>query len=93
MNIRSLTGFVDPGWPIRPDRIRTVADVLLSVREGMVAAGYTVQTLRIATPPMADMSPKISLDQRVNFAKQFEAECFAQEIDYCTVGPALPHEP
>jgi uncharacterized protein (UPF0210 family) len=42
---------------------------------------------------MADISPKVSMDRRVNFSKQLEAECFAQEIDYCAVGPALPHEP
>lgn len=93
MNIRALTGFVDPGWPIRPDRIHTVAEALKGVREGLSAAGYTVQTLRIASPPMAEISPKIAMDKRVGFAKQFEAECFAQEIDYCAVGPALPHEP
>lgn len=93
MNIRALTGFVDPGWPIKPDRISTVADALKGVREGMLAAGYSVQSLRLATPPLADITPKVALDNRVNFSKQFEAECFAQEIDYCAVGPALPNEP
>ena len=92
MNIRALTGFVDPGWPIRPDRISTVAEILKAVREGMLAAGYGVQSLRLATPPLSEMAPKVPLDDRVKFSKQFEAECFAQEIDYCAVGPVLPNE-
>lgn len=69
-----------------------LAEVLRAVREGMSAAGYTVQSLRMATPPIAEISPRVPLDARVKFAEQFEAECFAQEIDYCTVGPVLPVE-
>ena len=92
MNIRALTGFLDPGWPIHPERIGLVADTLTSVREGMIAAGYSVQSLRIATPPLSEIVPKVPLTDRLKFAKQFEAECFAREIDYCAIGPALPNE-
>jgi len=90
MNIRALTGFVDPGWPLKPERISAIAKTLMAVREGLRAAGYTVQTLRLAIPPMAEFTPAIPQGERINFAKQLEAECFAQNIDYVALGPALP---
>lgn len=90
MNIRALTGFVDPGWPLKPERISEIAKSLLAAREGLSAAGYTVQTLRLAIQPMAEFTPAIPHSERINFAKQLEAECFAQNIDYVALGPALP---
>jgi uncharacterized protein (UPF0210 family) len=89
MKIRALTGFVDPGWPIEPDRTRNLADCLKSVRDAMVEAGYDVQTLRLATPPPSEMSSPVKIDERVDFARKLEAECFVQGIDYASIGPIL----
>jgi uncharacterized protein (UPF0210 family) len=92
MNIRALTGFLDPGWPLRPERLAHIAENLNSVKEGLHAAGYTVQTLRLATPPPMEMQNAVSANDRIEFAKQLEAECFAQGIDYAAIGPALPDD-
>jgi uncharacterized protein (UPF0210 family) len=89
MKIRALTGFVDPGLPIQPDRIAIIADCLKSVRETVVEAGYEVQTLRLATPPPSEMSNPVGSDERVDFARKLEAECFVQGIDYASMGPVL----
>jgi uncharacterized protein (UPF0210 family) len=90
MKIRALTGFVDPGWPIDPDRIGLVSGCLKAIRESLTEAQYEVQTLRLATPPPTEMTTMIPVDQRPDFARQLEAECFVQGIDYAAVGPVLP---
>jgi len=51
VNIRALTGFLDPGWPLDPKRLAAAAACLANARQALGEAGYTVQTLRLATPP------------------------------------------
>ena len=36
MNIRAVTGFVDPGWPLKPERISEIAKTLMAAREGLI---------------------------------------------------------
>lgn len=93
MNIRALTGFLDPGWPLEPRLIASMAKGLKAAREALGAAGYTVQTLRLATPPPAEMSKRVPPGDRVDLAGQLEAECFVQGLDYAALGPVLPDEP
>jgi uncharacterized protein (UPF0210 family) len=90
MKIRSLTGFVDPGWPIDPGRISNVAACLELIKENLIKVGYEVQTLRIASPPTAEIIPSIPPKERPGYAQQLEAECFVHGIDYSAVGPVLP---
>jgi uncharacterized protein (UPF0210 family) len=90
MKIRALTGFIDPGWPMDTHRITPVADCLKATRERLAEAHYEVQTLRLATPPPAEMTSPISIEQRPDFASQLEAVCFVQGIDYAALGPVLP---
>jgi uncharacterized protein (UPF0210 family) len=90
MEIRALTGFVDPGWPLEPERIGKVAECLKAVRESLTKVGYEVQTLRLATPPPSETSPSIPPIERPGYAQQLEAEAFVHGIDYSAVGPVLP---
>ena len=92
MIIRALTGFLDPGWSLMPEQVGKMAECLQAVRKGLVDAGYEIQTLRIATPPLLEMEQVVSSDERTDFARQLEAECFVQGIDYAALGPALPDE-
>jgi uncharacterized protein (UPF0210 family) len=89
MKIRSLTGFVDPGWPIEPDRIANISDCLKTIRDSFVETGYDVQTLRLATPPPSEMGTMVRTNERPDFARQLEAECFVHGIDYAAMGPVL----
>jgi len=89
MKIRSLTGFVDPGWPIEPDRITNLGDSLKRIRDSLMEAGYDVQTLRLATPPPSEMAIRVQSNERADFARKLEAECFVQGVDYVAVGPVL----
>ena len=92
MNVRALTGFLDPGWPIDPRRIGLLAEALHSARKALQDAGYVVQTLRVATPPPSEMERPVVPADRPELARQLEAQCFVHGIDYAAVGPALPDE-
>ncbi|MEW6567277.1 MAG: hypothetical protein AB1449_03750 [Chloroflexota bacterium] len=76
MNIRALTGFLDPGWPLDPRRIASTAGCLRACRDLLAGAGYTVQSLRLATPPPSAMSRPVPPAERPALARQLEAECF-----------------
>lgn len=93
MNVRAITGFLDPGWPLKPKRIEALADGLKEIRQALAQSGYQVQTLRIATPPPSQMSKPVPPIDRPVLASQIEAECFVHGIDYANLGPALPEEP
>lgn len=93
MNIRALTGFVDPGSPIEARRIAAVAACLHAAKARLEEAGYPVQTLRLATPPPSEMNRPVPPAERPDFARMLEAECFVHGIDYASLGPALAEEP
>jgi uncharacterized protein (UPF0210 family) len=92
MNIRALTGFLDPGWPLEPRRIGALAACLKACREALQTAGYAVQSLRYATPPPAEMVKPVRAADRPELARQLEAEAFVHGLDYACLGPALPDE-
>ncbi|MGH2605058.1 MAG: DUF711 family protein [Anaerolineales bacterium] len=93
MNIRALTGFLDPGWPLDPRRIGALAVCMKTARDALQGAGYPVQSLRLATPPPAEMDRPVPPNRRQELARQLEAECFVHGIDYACLGPALAEEP
>ena len=93
MNIRALTGFVDPGWPLDARRIADVAACLRTAKTRLEEIGYPVQTLRLATPPPAEMNHPVRPADRPEAARQIEAECFVHGLDYASLGPALLEEP
>jgi uncharacterized protein (UPF0210 family) len=93
MNIRALTGFLDPGWPVDSRLISDLASCLGAARDLLAEAGYPVQSLRLATPPPAEFSRPVPPAARAALARQLEAECFVHGIDYAALGPALPEEP
>lgn len=92
MKIRAATGFLDPGWPINHRSIESIADCLKAARQALVRMGYEVQTLRLATPPPSEMERPVPPEERKEFARQLEAECFVHGIDYSAIGPVLPGE-
>jgi hypothetical protein len=92
MNVRALTGFVDPGWPIDPRRIAGLAASMLAARKTLEDAGYAVQTLRLATPPPSQMERPVAPADRPELARRLEAQCFVHGLDYAALGPALPDE-
>jgi uncharacterized protein (UPF0210 family) len=64
-----------------------------SIRSALEAAGYEVQTTRLATPPPSEGSHPVPPEDRTEFAQRLEAEAFVHGFDYAAIGPALPEEP
>lgn len=93
MIVRSLTGFVDPGWPVEPERLDSLANSLSQARDALQEANYEVQSLRLATPPPSEMGRAVPPQERAEFAQRLEAEAFVHDIDYVSIGPVLPDEP
>jgi hypothetical protein len=93
VNIRALTGFLDPGWPVDSQSVSALASCLIAARDALADAGYPVQSLRLATPPPDEFSRSVPPGDRPALARQLEAECFVQGIDYAALGPALPENP
>lgn len=93
MNIRAVTAFIDPGWPIESERIESLGHAIEAVQEALTDAGYEIQSLRLATPPPAEIANGVPPSERDQFAQRLEAEAFVHGFDYAAVGPALPDEP
>ena len=93
MKIRSITIGLDPGFPLKTARIAHGGRFAQAVKAMCEEEGLAVQTLRVATPPfpqyLADCSPATVL----RFARELEACCLANGLDYCALGPVDPGRP
>jgi uncharacterized protein (UPF0210 family) len=89
MNIRTVTCFIDPGFPLADDRFAAAGRSASEVKAALVEAGYTVQTTRLAMTPF----PRVlggDASRVQQLALDLEAACFVHKLDYATVGPARP---
>lgn len=91
MKIRSITYFCHPQWPLQHQQVVREAGVFVDAARGAIqAAGYPVQTTRLATIPFVHLTPE---GQLARLALEMEAACTAAGIDYFSLGPALPEFP
>jgi uncharacterized protein len=89
MNIRTITCFVDPGYPVDDERLAAAGQAAADLRAALHEAGYTVQTVRLAITPF----PRVlggDASKVTQLALDLEAACFIHKIDYATLGPARP---
>jgi uncharacterized protein (UPF0210 family) len=87
MNIRTVTYFLDPGYPLADDRFAVAGQAASEVKTALIDAGYTVQTTRLAMTPFGRVvGGDASRVQQL--ALDLEAACFVHKIDYATLGPA-----
>ncbi len=91
MNIRCITYFCSPGWPLEERVIEEAGAFLQRARAAYEAAGYEVQFTRLATVPF----PKIvhRPDEVTALARGLEALIRQAGIAYASLGPALPDLP
>ncbi len=88
MKIRSITVFVDPGWPVDPLIIQEAGQFTLAARQAYAAAGYEIQTTRLATVPFCQLLPGVDL--AVPFGQELEHLLQPFGCEYVSIGPALP---
>lgn len=93
MKIRSITYFCNPGWPLREKVLRAAGDFLSRARAACQAAGYEVQTTRLATIPFPRLLGTDQLDDLPALAAQIMAAAREAGIAYVSLGPALPDLP
>lgn len=70
-----------------------VGSVLQAAVGSFTEAGYEVQTTRVATPAFPLRSEFSDPDRVVSYAVQIERAAVQNQIDYISIGPALPEYP
>lgn len=92
MKIRSITYFLNPGWPLDETKLRKAGEFLAHATAVYTSAGYEVQTTRLATTPF----PKI-LNGKVEETPLFAQKMFEMlkqiGVAYAALGPALIESP
>ena len=92
MKIRSITYFCNPKYPLDEKSIQMAGEFLVQARSTYEAAGYEVQTTRIATVSFAKL-----LSGRLNetplFAQKLSEMLKQTGVEYAALGPALIESP
>jgi len=92
MKIRSITYFLNPDWPLDEKKLQMAGDFLTEAKSAYEAAGYEVQTTRLATIPFPTLLNG-KLEQTIPLAQAIERIATELGIAYISLGPALPDFP
>ena len=87
MRIRSITYFIHPRYPFSELLLRKAGIFTQHAKQNFEAAGYEVQTVRIATPPFPDY---LHVDDFLRAGFQLEVLTHGEGFDYVSMGPATP---
>jgi len=89
LRIRTLTAFLNPGDPVQLERLRGVAQEMTELKHMLAEAHIEVQTLRLATPPLATW---VHPGERalIPLAQRLEEACFVAGFGYASLGPWRP---
>ncbi len=60
MKIRSITCFIQPSYPVQAEAIQRSGQFIAQARPALEAAGFQVQTARLATTPFPDLLSAIT---------------------------------
>jgi len=90
MKIRSITYFCNPGWPLDESKIGQAGKFLAEAKAGFEAAGYEVQTTRLATVPFVQILGTGKVNKTPQLAERMSTLIQSAGIAYAALGPALP---
>ncbi len=93
MRIRSITYFCNPGWPLNDKILQTAGTFLKRAQASYEAAGYEVQTTRLATKPFSRLLGNTQISQLPGLAEKLEKLIQEAGIAFASIGPALPDLP
>lgn len=88
MKIRSITYFCNPNWPLDESKLREAGDFLAQAKAAYQAAGYEVQTTRLATIPFPHLLNG-EMNKTIQLAQEIESIAEQIEVGYVSLGPAL----
>jgi len=92
MKIRSITYFLNPGWPLDENKFQSAGRFLSEARSAFEAAGYEVQTTRLATVPFPQLVEN-RIEDTPKLAEAVESLMASIGAEYASLGPALPNTP
>ncbi len=87
MRIRSITNFIHPRWPINRLLLQKAGIFAQHAKQAYEAAGYPVQTLRMATPSFTEF---LFPDDYAKAAIDVTVFAHSEGFEYTSLGPALP---
>ena len=93
MKIRSITYFCNPKYPLDEKVLQRAGQFLTEARFGYEAAGYEVQTTRLATIPFPELLGQDNIGQLPTLTSQMDTMAQALKIGYVSLGPAVPEMP
>lgn len=93
MKIRSITYFCDPKFPLEEKNLQTAGAFLAEAKSAYEAAGYEVQTVRLATVPFPKLLGEENIDKLPAITGQLADIAKQLNIGYFSLGPALPEIP
>ena len=93
MKIRSITCFVDPGWPLASAALKPVEKLAERARPAFEAAGFEVQSTRLATTPFPKLIGSGDTQSAVRLAQALNTASRSMGVDYLSLGPALVEVP
>ncbi len=93
MKIRSITYFMNVGWPIKDEKIQTAGNLLKAARAAFEAEGYEVQTTRIASVSFATILGPDGIGLSTRMSQKLSNMIAANGIDYASLGPAVREVP
>ncbi len=86
MNVRSVTMFVDLPYQLDEKTIASAGKVAQQAKATLVAGGFTVQTIRMATQPLAEIVSLSQIASIESFARVVELTARQNQIDYVSLG-------
>lgn len=90
MQIRSITTFIHPRWPISELVLQKAGIFARQAKEVFSNAGFPVQTVRLATPPFHEF---LFLEEKENAITKIEVLAHSEGFDYVSMGPAATATP
>lgn len=88
MKIRSITYFLNPGWPLDESRLYKAGEFLKRATAAYTSAGYEVQTTRLATTPFPGILNG-NVEETPLLAQQMSEMLKQIGVAYAALGPAL----
>lgn len=93
MKIRSITYFCNPQYPLDEKVLQEAGKFLSQAKSAYEAAGYEVQTVRLATIPFPRLLGEEDVDSLPEFTGRITDLAEQLNIGYVSLGPALPEMP
>jgi uncharacterized protein len=93
MKIRSITYFCNPQYPLDEKVLQRAGKFLTKAKAAYEAAGYEVQTVRLATIPFPRLLGEENIGKLLEFTNHIDQIARQLNIGYVSLGPALPDIP